>query len=57
MAFDALTGWVSGHVVNSGEKPSDGVVASAGTFSTKNAQDLQKILQEIVDALDFIAAN
>lgn len=57
MAFDPITGWVSGHVINSGDKPSDGVVASSGTFSTKNAQDLQKILQEIVDALDFIAAN
>lgn len=57
MAFDPITGWVTGHVVNSGDKPSDGVVASSGTFSTKNAQDLQKLLQEIVDAIDFIANN
>jgi|LGVF01.2.fsa_nt_gb hypothetical protein len=57
MAFDPLTGWITGHAVNSGDKPSDGVVSASGTFSTKNAQDLQKLLQEIVDALDFIADN
>jgi hypothetical protein len=57
MAFDPLTGWETGHVVNSGEAPHDDNVAASGTFSTKDAQSLQVLLQEIVDALDFIANN
>lgn len=57
MAFDALTGWETGHTVHSGDEKSNPVVSSSGTFSTKNAQDLAILLQEIVDALDYIADN
>ena len=45
------------HTVNSGNESADGVVTSAGTFSTKDAQHLAALLQEIVDALDYIADN
>ena len=57
MAFDALTGWTTGHTVNSGDQPADGQEAGDGTYSTKDAQHLATLLQEIVDALDYIAAN
>ena len=53
MAFDALTGWTTGLEVNSGAEPADG----SSTFSTKDAQHLAALLQEIVDALDYIADN
>jgi hypothetical protein len=57
MAFDPLVGWTTGHEVNSGEAPADGVEAGDGTYSTKDAQHLATLLQEIVDALDYISAN
>jgi hypothetical protein len=57
MAFDPVTGWVTGHTVNAGEAPHDDNTAASGSFSTKDAQSLQKIIQELVDAMDFIASN
>lgn len=53
MAFDPLTGWTTGYEVNSGDEPNNG----STVFSTKDAQDLATLLQEIVDALDYIADN
>ena len=58
MAFDALTGWFVNRTVHAGGKPSSPqVTASAGVFSVKDADQLAALLQEIIDALDYIAEN
>jgi hypothetical protein len=58
MAFDALTGWATGQVVHSGDEAANGVEGEdTGVYSTKDAQHLAVLLQQIIDALDYIADN
>lgn len=53
MAFDDIVGWTASQEANSGDEIADGVT----TFSTKNAQHLETLLNNIIDALDYIDAN
>ena len=47
-----MTKWATGKVVNGGDgRSGDG---ASGVYSTKNAQDLQKLLADVIATLDEI---
>ncbi len=52
MAFDDIP-WDANQDANSGDETADGVT----TYSTKNAQHLETLLNKIIAALDHIDAN
>lgn len=57
MAFDALTGWVSNYTAHAGDVPDLGVATDGADFNITNQERLAQLLNAIIDALDYIAAN